>query len=126
MPGEPTTGMPFRCGLVAPALESLALTRRGVHSQATKNLEQLVLLYNRRDAVLKRFWLLNRVRGTMALGYSGPATFAPRFDGSKLKVLSRDCSPSVGINHVELDYYNTGCRAGPEMAALINDGMQSE
>ncbi|MCP4885877.1 MAG: alpha/beta hydrolase [Planctomycetaceae bacterium] len=125
-PGEPTTGTLFRCGLVAPALERLALTQRGVHAQATKNLEKMVLLYNRRDAVLKRFWLLNRVRGTMALGYSGPASFAPRFDGSKLKVVSRDCSSSVGINHVELDYYNSACSAGPEMAALINDGMQSE
>ena len=126
MPGEPTTGTLFQCGLVAPALETLALTQRGVHSQATKNLEKMVLLYNRRDAVLKRFWLLNRVRGTMALGYSGPEPFAPRFDGSKLKVLSRDCSSSVGINHAELDYYNSACNAGPEMAALINDRMQSE
>ncbi|MDG2221113.1 MAG: alpha/beta hydrolase [Rubripirellula sp.] len=126
IPGEPTTGMLFRCGLVAPALERLALTQRGVHSKATKNLEKMVLLYNRRDAVLKRFWLLNRVRGTMALGYSGPASFAARFDGSKLKVLSRDCSSSVGINHAELDYYNSACSAGPEMAALINDAMQPE
>jgi hypothetical protein len=88
---------------------------------ATQNLDRLVLLYNRRDAVLKRYWLIDRVRGRMALGYSGPSSFAERFDGSTLPVLSRDCSPSVGLQHDELDYYRKSCRAGFEMARLIDD-----
>ena len=86
----------------------------------------MVLLYNRRDAVLKRFWLLDRVRGRMALGYSGPTSFAPRFDGSELPVRSRDCSSTVGFHHVELDYYDSPCNAGREMAKLIDVAFESE
>ncbi|MEM8671051.1 MAG: alpha/beta hydrolase [Planctomycetota bacterium] len=126
VPGEPITGIPFRCGLVAPALERYAMSRRGVHSMATQNLDRLVLMYNRRDAVLKRFWLVNRVRGTMALGYSGPGSFAPRFDGSSLPVFSRDCASTVGLQHSELDYYRPSCCAGREMAALIDDIFESK
>lgn len=124
--GESILGSPFRCGLVAPALERNALTRCGIHSLAPQNMERMVLLYNRRDAVLKRFWLVNRVRGTMALGYSGPTAFAPRNDGSELPVLSRDCSATVGLHHSELDYYRSSCCAGREMATLINDMFESE
>jgi hypothetical protein len=121
LPGAPTTGMAFDAGLVAPAIEDDWMARRGKHGLATKNLDRLVLLYNRRDAVLKRYWLLDRVRGAMALGYTGPRSFAPRVDGSRLPVRARDCSPSVGTKHSELDYYGGNCRAGAEMAAMIND-----
>jgi hypothetical protein len=120
-PGPAIQGIPFDAGFVAPAIASHALTGHGEYAMATKNLDRLLLLYNRRDAVLKRYWLLDRVRGTMALGYSGPTAFAPRADGSKLSVRARDCSPSVGLHHVELDYYQKSCRAGSEMAILIDD-----
>ncbi len=121
LPGPAITGIPFDAGLVAPAIESSSMTHRGDHSLATKNLDRLFLLYNRRDAVLKRYWLIERVRGTMALGYSGPQAFAPRADGSKLRVQARDCSPSIGLRHDELDYYEKACRAGVDMAAMIDD-----
>ena len=126
LPGEPTVGFPFKCGLVAPALERYALSKRGIHAVATQNLDRMLLLYNRRDAVLKRFWLVNRVRGTMALGYSGPSSFALRADGSELPVRSRDCSATVGLNHSELDYYYSTCCAGREMAALIEAIPQAD
>ena len=121
MPGSPVSGVPFDAGLVAPAIDSHWLGKKGYHSLATQNLDRLVLLYNRRDVVLKRYWLLDRVRGRMALGYSGPRVFAPRADGSKLSVLSRDCSPSIGLQHDELDYYRKSCHAGSFMARLIDD-----
>jgi hypothetical protein len=121
LPGPAINGIPFDAGFVAPAIERHSLTSHGEYALATKNLDRLLLLYNRRDAVLKRYWLLDRVRGTVALGYSGPTAFAPRADGSKLSVRARDCSPSVGLQHVELNYYNKSCLAGPEMAALIDD-----
>jgi hypothetical protein len=121
LPGEPQLGRRIEAGLVAPAIDSGWLSSQGYHRLATQNLDRLVLLYNRRDAVLKRYWLIDRVRGRMALGYSGPSSFAERFDGSTLPVLSRDCSPSVGLQHDELDYYRKSCRAGFEMARLIDD-----
>jgi hypothetical protein len=119
--GPPVVGGPFDAGLVAPAVDSHWLTSHGYHRLATQNLQRLVLLYNRRDAVLKRYWLIDRVRGRMALGYSGPTAFAPRLDGSRLPVRSRDCSPSIGLQHDELDYYRKTCQAGLEMARLIDD-----
>jgi hypothetical protein len=121
LPGEPQLGRRIEAGLVAPAIDSGWMSNQGYHRLATQNLDRLVLLYNRRDAVLKRYWLIDRVRGRMALGYSGPSSFADRFDGSDLPVFSRDCSPSVGLQHDELDYYRKSCRAGLEMARLIDD-----
>lgn len=126
LPGPPLLGANFDAGLVAPAVDSHWLTDRGYHRLATQNMNRLVLLYNRRDAVLKRYWLVDRVRGRMALGYSGPTSFAPRFDGTKLPVRSRDCSPSIGIQHDEMDYYRKSCRADSEMAKLIDDFYVNE
>ena len=121
LPGEPITGVQFDAGMVAPAMDSGSMARGGDYSLAPKNLDRLLLLYNRRDAVLKRYWLLERVRGAMALGYSGPRTFARRSDGTRLSIRSRDCSASIGRDHAELEYYQNSCRAGSEMARLIND-----
>ena len=120
VPGEMVQGAGFTAGLIAPAMERNWMAVRGKHELASKNLASLLVLYNRRDAVLKRYWLLDRVRGAMALGYSGPRSFAPRFDGSKLQVRSRDCSATVGINHAEMRYYTEPCWAGSEVAKVIN------
>jgi hypothetical protein len=110
-------------GLIAPAIESHWLQRNGYHRLATKNMKRLELLYNRRDVVLKRYWLIEKVRRETALGYSGPTSFAPRFDGSRLPVHARDCSPSVRFRHSELDYYQSPCNAETDLAKLIN-GLQ--
>ena len=125
LPEGPLTGANVRVGLVAPAIESTWLGSGGYHGSATQNMNQLVLLYNRRDAVLKRYWLLEKVRRETALGFSGPTCFAPRVDGTRLPVRSRDCSPSVRIRHSELDYYRSKCNAGCDMARLINEIGQS-
>ncbi len=124
LPGEPVRGAGFDVGMVAPAIENDWMARGGYHNLATQNLDQLVLLYNQSDAVLKRYWLINRVRGSVALGFSGPQSFAARLDGTRLPVRSRDCSPVVGLQHSELDYYNRSCRAGVSMASLIAGSME--
>ena len=120
LPEEGLTGANVRVALIAAAIESTWLAGNGYHGRATKNMDELMLLYNRRDAVLKRYWLIEKVRRETALGYSGPTHFAPRVDGTRLPVFSRDCSPSVRIRHAELDYYGTRCNAGGDMARLIN------
>lgn len=123
LPGPGITGAKIGVGLVAPAMASDWLVPRGYHGNATQNLDQLVLLYNRRDAILKRYWLLDHVRGDLALGYTGPKAFGPRADGSKLPVRSRDCAAFIGLQHKEVDYYTSQCRAGSEMALLIHDSQ---
>ncbi|MEO1614257.1 MAG: alpha/beta hydrolase [Planctomycetota bacterium] len=117
---NPLFGANISVGLIAPALESSWLGKNGYHGLATRNMHDLTLLYNRRDAVLKRYWLLEKVRRETALGFSGPTCFAPRFDGSRLPVRSRDCSPSVKLRHAELDYYESRCNAGCDLARMIN------
>ncbi len=121
LPGPAITGSNMDAGLIAPAIDSRWMVSGGYHGMATKNLDRLVLLYNRRDAVLKRYWLIEKVRGNFALGYTGPRAFGPRVDGSKLSVRSRDCARFVGLRHDEVDYYTSHCRAGSIMASLIND-----
>ncbi len=123
LPDEPIVAANVRVGLIAAAIESMWLSQRGYHGLATNNMNRLVLLYNRRDAVLKRYWLLERVRQRTALGYSGPTRFAPRVDGTRLPVRSRDCSPSVRLRHAELDYYGARCRAGCDLAQLIDESQ---
>jgi hypothetical protein len=121
--GPGITGMNVDAGLVAPAIGSNWLSGNGFHHLATQNLNSMTLFYNPRDAVLKRFWLIDEVRGQAALGYTGPESFAPRIDGTKLPVTAKDCAPVVGLRHSELDYYQPACRAGAGMADLINDDV---
>ncbi|WP_199169788.1 hypothetical protein [Rhodopirellula bahusiensis] len=121
---EPVLAANLDVGLLAPAIQSDWLTPHGYHRLATQNMNRLVLLYNRRDAILKNYWLLSRIRGTSALGYTGPTRFAARYDGSPLPVRSRDCSPTVGKAHSEVDYYERSCYAGREMASLLASSLQ--
>ncbi len=124
LPSDPVSGAPFDVGLVAPAIENDWMGINGYHGLATQNMDRLVLLYNHRDAVLKRYWIIDRIRGEVALGYSGPKTFAPRIDGTPLPVRSRDCSPAVGIKHDEEDYYSRTCGAGRELGPLVVGALE--
>jgi hypothetical protein len=123
LPGEHIRGAEVSVGLIAPALEDDWLRSGQYHGLATQNISQLSILYNRRDAVLKRYWLIDTVRGSMALGFTGPKGVAPRFDGSPMPLTSRDCSPSLGIRHDEKEYYQQSCRAGKQMAKLLETSL---
>ena len=126
LPGPPTTGATVDVGLVAPAIDTNWLSEKGYHAKATQNLDHLALLYNRRDAVLKRYWRLNKVRGRAALGYTGPRSFAPRADGTDLPIVARDYSAYIGPRHDELGYYTKSRLAANIMADLINDSDDNE
>lgn len=119
LPGENLVGANIPIGLVAPAIDRNWLASGGYHQRATQNLDSVCLLYNRRDVVLKNYWRLDRIRNADALGYSGPRSFAPRLDGSRLPVVSRDCAPIVGRRHDEMDYYASRCGGGNLMAEMI-------
>ncbi len=119
LPGEHMQGANVRIGLVAPALEDSWLRPGSYHGMASLNIQRMTILYNQRDVVLKRYWLLEQVRGRMALGYTGPHGIGPRFDGSPMPVHSCDCSLSMGIYHDEKKYYTESCQAGRQMARLI-------
>lgn len=117
LPEPHIEGAHVSVGLIAPALGEGWLCSYGYHGRATRNMFELTVLYNRRDAVLKRYPFLDP--GTQALGYRGPRGFGPRYDGSKLPVLARNCSGTVGRRHVEVDYYMGSCNAGKPMYQMI-------
>ncbi len=121
LPCEPITNARIDVGLVAPAIEKDWLAPHDYHALATSNMDHLLLLYNQRDSVLKRYWLIDRVRGTLAIGFGRLQSFAPRTDGSRIWLRARDCSSSIGSTHDELDYYQCPCSAGAEMAQLVDD-----
>ncbi|MEM9585787.1 MAG: hypothetical protein AAGA03_00785 [Planctomycetota bacterium] len=123
VPGEAIQGAGIDAGLIAPAIESHWLSSTGYHRLATKNLDRLVLLYNRRDAVLANYWRISRIRNADALGYTGPTRFALRADGSRLPVLARDFTARIGRHHRELDYYQRSKGGDVTMASLIHGSL---
>jgi hypothetical protein len=125
--GATITDAGISAGMVAPAMEATWLCAHGYHGRATTNLQELSILYSRRDMVLKRYWLVDQIRSSVALGYTGPRVFGPRADGSRLPVRSRDCAETIGRHHRELDYYRQRrCNASAEMARLINAKFSTE
>ncbi|WP_153557108.1 hypothetical protein [Roseimaritima sediminicola] len=117
LPPPHIQGAHVSAGLIAPALGEDWLCAHGYHGGATRNLASLTILYNRRDAVLKRYPFLDP--GSQALGYRGPQGFGPRYDGSRLPVRARNCAGTVGRRHVEADYYLGECNAGAEMYRML-------
>ena len=117
---EPLLGREIDVALVAPAVQSNWLATGGYHQLATKNMNSLNLLFNHRDAVLKRYWLLNNNRRTQALGHCGPTCFAPRLDGSSLPVIAKDYARAINIRHAELEYYRKCGNAGYQISKMVN------
>ncbi len=122
LPGERLCNANVKVGLVAPAMGADWLAPNGYHAMSSQNMESLLLFYNSRDAVLKRYWRLERMRNSKALGYVGVKCVAARSDGSTVKVYSKNYAKFVGLRHVELDYYDAQKgNAGCQMARLIDN-----
>jgi hypothetical protein len=121
LPSEPIVGANFAVGMVAPAVQADWLGVGRHHGLATKNISDLTILYNSRDAVLKRFWLVECDNRAPALGYAGPTQIAPGVDGLPVPLRKCDCSKFLGLAHNEQEYYTDGCNAGRAMATLVRN-----
>jgi hypothetical protein len=119
IPGEPIRNSGITVGLVAPALEADWLARGQYHGLASQNISRLAILYNPRDAILKRYWLIDSATRGRALGYTGPKRIAVGYDGRPIPLTTRDCSPFLGLRHSEMEYYCLGCGGASTMARLI-------
>jgi hypothetical protein len=119
LPGETIQGAGIGVGLLAPAIGEDWLMEGHQHGRATKNIGHLTLLFNRRDAVLKRYPLLDPVSGVEALGFRGPRSFGKRFDGSSVPLFQMNCSDTVGLRHSEEAYYTGRCRAGCQIYSMM-------
>ena len=120
LPGASISNADVRVALVAPAIESSWLSSKGYHRFASRNMDRLLLLFNPRDAVLKRYWLIAGQRGRKALGITGLTSLALGAGGKRVPVRSKNLTPCVGIRHTELGYYSGAGNAANDVAWLIN------
>jgi hypothetical protein len=120
--GQTIRGANIGVGLVAPALEENWLASGQYHGLASQNIRQMALFYNPRDAILRRYPLVDIATRGRALGYAGPQRLAPGFNGVVVPLFWRDCSRFLGIRHNEVEYYTQGCRAGRPIAGLVQAG----
>jgi hypothetical protein len=119
IPGEPIKNSGISVGLVAPALEADWLARGQYHGLASQNISRLAILYNSRDAILKRYWLIDSDNRGRALGHTGPKRIGVGYDGRPIPLTTRDCSSFLGLRHSEMEYYCQGCGGAATMAQLI-------
>lgn len=124
LPTEPIVGANIAVGMVAPAVQADWLGNGRHHGMATQNISNLAILYNSRDAVLKRFWLVEYGSRGPALGYAGPTRIAAGFNGMPVPLVKCDCARFLGLAHNEKEYYTDGCNAGGAMAMLIRKTRQ--
>lgn len=126
LPGSSVVGVDARVGLIAAAIEESWLVPGEYHGRASRNIEAISMMYNPRDKVLKRYWLLECDEFVRALGVVGRLRLGPRADGSPVEVRSYNCGTIVGPTHDELDYFNRECRAGSILARLIPSQAERE
>src|SRR6056297_243030 len=86
LPGEHIQGLHVNVGLVAAAVNQDWLYPGRYHGRATLNMASMTLMYNPRDSILKRYWILEPGLSARALGATGPVRIGPRADGSRLPV----------------------------------------
>lgn len=119
LPDEPIRGARIPVALIAPAIDACWLMPNGYHGLAAQNISRMVMLYNSRDAVLKRHWLVEPGIHSQALGYVG-MRYAPRgYADQPVPVTVRDCTRTLGIAHSEVQYYAAGCGGAALIAGLM-------
>lgn len=119
--GDPVRGANLPVALLAPALEARWLDEGQHHGLAGQNIGRLAILYNSRDAVLKRYRLIEPGSLTPALGFVGPRRPPSGVDGAPIAMTARNCAPAMGLIHSEKEYYNRSCNAGASIAAIFSD-----
>lgn len=121
LPGPSIRGANIGVALIAPAVEEDSLESGRHHGLAPQNIREMTLFYNPRDAILKRYWLIDVATRGRALGFSGPQRLAPGFDGHPVPLMARNCAPFLGIRHSEVEYYTQHCQAGRAIARLVHN-----
>ncbi|MCU0715184.1 MAG: alpha/beta hydrolase [Pirellula sp.] len=108
--------IPYRVGLIAPAIDKTWLDDCGRHQLALSQVSHFVNMYNSKDPVLRRFRFIDRLTRPIAGGFSGfegltdaTSTFnvtggASENGGLGLSVKQFDCSRAIGSTHSEKSY----------------------
>jgi hypothetical protein len=95
--------LPVRAALLAPAFENTWLLPGSFHSRALTMVDRMLVLYNPRDPILRRFRL---IAGGDALGYTGLAGLDQRSPLAR-RVEEIDVSDEVGRRHDQDRYLNS-------------------
>jgi len=101
---RPLSRAPARVVLSAAAVHNDWLFPSNYHGRMIDQTGRMLLLYNSRDAVLKRYRFLDRRRHTEALGYTGlPGCLADHWIHDRLTQI--DAAPYIGRSHREISYF---------------------
>ncbi|MCU0720340.1 MAG: alpha/beta hydrolase [Pirellula sp.] len=110
MPPDARRSIPYRLGLIAPAVDKKWLTSSGRYSSALSQVDGFVNLYNSRDPVLRRFRFIDTVTRPIAGGLNGfdglydPRSVSPLAGGDADNVRQFDCGAIIGTTHSEKSY----------------------
>jgi hypothetical protein len=108
--------IPYRVGLIAPAIDKTWLDDCGRHQLALSHVSHFINMYNPRDPVLRRFRFIDRLTRPIAGGSAGfegltdaTSTFNVTGGASEngsigLSVKQFDCSRAIGSTHSEKSY----------------------
>lgn len=96
----PPPARTFRVAFTAPAMSSHALLPGHEYSQALTQIDRLLILYNTKDPVLKRYRVVEQDGRIEALGYTG---FHYRAPGGE-KIRQFDAQGYIGRSHDETRY----------------------
>lgn len=102
---SPSSNLPARISMVAPAFDRQELTVGGRYQRALEEADSVVNLYNSIDPILKRFRFFDRDTSPVAAGFAGLLELrsdAPLASNSTIAQF--DCR-SIGRTHAELDYW---------------------
>jgi hypothetical protein len=117
LPGEYVAPrLPVRAAMLAPACHNTWFLPGDFHEQALTQVDRLLVLYNSRDPILRRYRLLAPDASPQALGYTGLVHvdfLGPLED----RVEQWDMAPVVGPTHNEVRYFSSSffTRAGEHL-----------
>jgi hypothetical protein len=116
--------MPPRVLLMAAAQDSNCFARGGAYDLALTQLEELVVMRNRRDMVLRCYPRLEQPGGPPALGQAGLTS--PHGDWlfpiSRSQVRQINVGPQVGLHH-SLEYYLESPEVAARMRYFVRQSM---
>ncbi len=105
-PEHLTPRRPMRAAMMAPAFHNNWLMPGAFHARALTQLERLIVLYNPRDPVLRRYRIVSPTSAPQALGYTGLMGLE-RLGPLARRVEQWNVSDEVGRRHDEQRHLNS-------------------
>lgn len=111
-----TPRLPVRAAMLAPACHNTWFLPGDFHEQALGQVDRLLVLYNSRDPILRRYRLLSPATSPQALGYTG-LVGVDRLGPLEDRVEQWDMAGAVGPTHNEVRYFSSSffTRAGEHL-----------